>query len=61
MKDGWDSLIIDVYTAWPEKREHIVAESPDNRGFSGTYSAGRTKGKEASFVTVIELQEDKAK
>ena len=57
MKEGWDSMTIDVHSAWPERRGHIVGTNPKDWN---TYSAARTTGTEASFVTLIELQEEKA-
>lgn len=57
VEEGWDSMTIDVYTAWPEQRRHIVARNIHDWS---TYSAARSEGREASFVTLIELQEDEA-
>ncbi len=50
-------MVIDVHTAWPEERGHMVGA---NTHSWSTYSAGRTEGREAAFVTLIEVQEDKA-
>ena len=55
-----NGLHIDVYSVWPRQRGHIVGRSPKGGRIEGFYSAGRVEASEASFVTLIELQEDTA-
>ena len=59
------SLSVDVHTVWPPERKQVVGDnppisgSPDHMGWT-FYSAGRKTARQASFVTLIEVQKDKS-
>ena len=63
--ENGSSLSVDVHTVWPAERQQVVGDNPPisgnprNDGWT-FYSAAREKAREASFLTLIEVQKDKA-
>ncbi len=61
IEDGWETLTTDVYSVWPRERRLILGRGQKRRGMQWEpYSAGRAQGREASFITLIEMREDSA-